>query len=216
MKIYFCLIALLFTACQGVQKSARDVGYSAYELVGVEKRDLLRKRINEATADQKEAGESFTTALERLQQTYGVQGGDLEKVYSRLNSAYEDAQDEVDEVKKSREKMNTVASDLFEEWKKEIGEMRAADLKSRSRATLAETKNGFEKMHGALRASEKQMEPVLAKLKDHVLFLKHNVNAQSVAALKTEGARIEGDIQKLLASMNASIKEAEDFTKQIQ
>jgi hypothetical protein len=71
-------------------------------------------------------------------------------------------------------------------------------------------------MHNALRASEKQMEPVLAKLKDHVLFLKHNVNAQSVASLKTEGVRIEGDIQKLLASMNSSIKEAENFTKQIQ
>jgi hypothetical protein len=182
----------------------------------VEKRDLLRKRINEATEDQKEAGESFTNALERLQQTYGVQGSELEKVYSRLNSAYEDAKEEVAEVKKSREKMNTVAGDLFEEWKKEIGEMQSADLKSRSRATLAETKNGFDKMHSALRASEKQMEPVLAKLKDHTLFLKHNVNAQSVASLKTEGARIEGDIQKLLASMTASIKEAEEFTKQIQ
>jgi methyl-accepting chemotaxis protein len=95
------------------------VGYSAYELVGVEKRDLLRRRINEATDDQKEAGESFASALERLQQTYGVQGSELEKVYSRLNSAFEDAKEEVDEVKKSREQMNTVASDLFEEWKKE-------------------------------------------------------------------------------------------------
>jgi hypothetical protein len=216
MKILLCLVALALTACQAAEKSARNVGYSAYELVGVEKRDLLRKRINEATEDQKEAGESFTNALDRLQQTYGVQGSELEKVYSRLNSAYEDAKEEVAEVKNSREKMNTVAGDLFEEWKKEIGEMQSADLKSRSRATLAETKNGFDKMHSALRASEKQMEPVLAKLKDHTLFLKHNVNAQSVASLKTEGARIEGDIQKLLASMTASIKEAEEFTKQIQ
>lgn len=216
MKIYLCLFALLLSACQGVEKSARDVGYSAYELIGVEKRDLLRRRINEATEDQKEAGESFASALERLQQTYGVQGSELERVYSRLNSAFEDARDEVAEVKKSREKMNTVASDLFAEWKREIGEMQSADLKSRSRATLADTQRGFDKMHNALRASEKQMEPVLAKLKDHVLFLKHNVNAQSVAALKTEGARIEGDIQKLLASMNSSIKEAESFVKQME
>lgn len=216
MKIFLCLLALALTACQAAERSARNVGYSAYELVGVEKRDLLRKRIKEATSDQKEAGESFTIALERLQQTYGVQGSELERVYSRLNSAYEDAKDEVAGVKESREKMNTVASDLFEEWKKEIGEMQSADLKSRSRGTLAETKSGFDKMHQALRASEKQMEPVLAKLKDHVLFLKHNVNAQSVASLKTEGARIEGDIQKLLASMKTSIQEAEDFTSRIQ
>jgi hypothetical protein len=105
MKIYFLLAIFLLTACQGVQKSARNVGYSAYELVGVEKRDLLRKRIKEATEDQKEAGESFTTALERLQQTYGVQETELERVYSRLNSAYEDAKEEVAEVKASREKM---------------------------------------------------------------------------------------------------------------
>ena len=42
-----------------------------------------------------------------------------------------------------------------------------------------------------MRRSEERMEPVLAALNDNVLYLKHNLNAQAVAALKTEFSNID-------------------------
>lgn len=218
MKILFVLSLFFFlSGCQSaIEKSARNAGYSLYELVGVEKRDLLRKRITGATEEQKEAGESFTDALDKLQKTYGSEPSKLESKYRELNSAYENSVAQAEEVRSSREKMHTVASDLFAEWKKEIAEMQSADLKTRSRTSLADTKERFDKMHSALKNSEGQMAPVLAKLKDNVLFLKHNLNAKAVGSLKNENARIEGDIKKLLAGMNDSIREAEAFIKTIE
>ncbi|MBC7465986.1 MAG: DUF2959 family protein, partial [Bdellovibrio sp.] len=60
---------------------------------------------------------------------------------------------------------------------------------------------------------EAKMDPVLAKLKDHVLFLKHNLNAKAIAGLKTESGKIQGDIESLMKDMNNSISQADEFIK---
>jgi hypothetical protein len=208
------LVFLTLSACaERIQQAARDTAYSAYEFVGVEKRDLLKRRIAGAGEKQKDASESFQDALQVLQATYGEQGTDTEKIYKKLSGSYEESAERAEDVKESSEKMNTVAQDLFREWEKELGEIKTADLKARSRTSLRETRTRFSALHEALLQSERKMSPVLSKLKDHTLFLKHNVNAQSVASLKTESQRIESDIQALTADMNKAIQEAEAFVE---
>ena len=59
------------------------------------------------------------------------------------------------------------------------------------------------------------MNPVLAKLKDQVLFLKHNLNAKAIAGLKTESLKIQGDIESLIKDVNKSVSEADEFIKSI-
>ena len=63
----------------------------------------------------------------------------------------------------------------------------------------------------SLRKSEASMDPVLTKLHDNVLYLKHNLNAAAVGGLSTEAASIEADIETLIADMEASIAEADRF-----
>ena len=46
-----------------------------------------------------------------------------------------------------------------------------------------------------------------------MLYLKHNLNAQAIGALKGETVDIEKEIQKLIADMNASIQQADSFIK---
>jgi uncharacterized membrane protein YqgA involved in biofilm formation len=45
------------------------------------------------------------------------------------------------------------------------------------------------------------------------LYLKHNLNAAAIGALKGEGVKIETDISRLIADMNKSIAESESFIK---
>ena len=68
-------------------------------------------------------------------------------------------------------------------------------------------------MLAALKKAEGSMNPVLVQFKDHVLYLKHNLNAQAIASLKGEGANIQDDIAKLIAEMNRSIAQADEFVK---
>ena len=57
------------------------------------------------------------------------------------------------------------------------------------------------------------MDPVLKHLKDYVLYLKHNLNAQALGALEREVGEIEYEVEGLIQDMGRSIKEADEFLK---
>jgi hypothetical protein len=57
------------------------------------------------------------------------------------------------------------------------------------------------------------MPPVLDKLRDHTLYLKHNLNAEALGALRGKAEVIQSDIQALLDRMNRAIAEADAFVK---
>jgi hypothetical protein len=52
---------------------------------------------------------------------------------------------------------------------------------------------------------------VLVQLRDQVLFLKHNLNAQSLGALEGEVRGIDRDVAQLVAALARSSAEAEAF-----
>ena len=193
----------------------RSAVYSTYEKFGVYKRDLLKKRVVEARNEQTEAGEQFKDALTRLREMYGSSGSDLEKAYDKLKGEYDASVTKADAVKKRVRDMETVAADLFKEWETEIKEISSDSMKASSRDQLRQTRERYEEMHAALKRAEQPMDPVLSKFRDHVLYLKHNLNAQAIASLKGESVSIQNDIAKLIEDMNVSIKQADAFIKQM-
>lgn len=208
------LLLILTASCANrMKKAVRDVKYSAWEKVGYEKRDLFKREISNVTEEQEDSQEAFKDALTKLKDVYGYDGGNLEKIYKKLNSSYEDAQGEAAEASGSITKLNTVAQDLFEEWNKEIEEIQTSDLRKKSSKQLSETKSRYQDLYSHLKTTEAKIVPVLARLKDQVLFIKHNLNAKAIGGLKTESNRIESDIEKLIQDMNDSNKEAEEFIK---
>lgn len=217
MKILlFILIlpSLALTGCQSaINKAVKETKYSAYEFVGIEKRDLFKREVKNVKGSQEDTKESFKDALERLQDIYGTNNSHLERQYSSLDSAYEDAQKRVNEVRINIKKLETVAEDLFSEWKKEITEMSAASLRSKSADSLEATRRKYDNFHNGLKKSGVRMDPVLRKLRDQVLFLKHNLNAKAIAGLKIESEKIQNDIEGLLKDMKISIEQADDFIK---
>lgn len=70
-------------------------------------------------------------------------------------------------------------------------------------------------MIAALKDVERSMDPVLHKLRDYVLVLKHSLNAQAIAALRGESIKIQSDITRLLEEMSASIAHADEFVRQM-
>jgi ElaB/YqjD/DUF883 family membrane-anchored ribosome-binding protein len=193
----------------------RNVVYSAYEKVGVYKRDLLKKRVISARDEEKGAQQEFKDALTRLKELTNFEGGDLEKHYRQLQSDYDDASSRVATVHKRIQDVETVAGDLFSEWDKENREIETDELRRTSRQQLNDTRQRYNEMLTALKRSERSMDPVLHKLHDYVLALKHSLNAQAVASLQGESARIQADMTRLIEDMNASIARADEFIRQM-
>ncbi|MDH7503684.1 MAG: DUF2959 family protein [Verrucomicrobiota bacterium] len=205
----FVITSLVFlTAC-------RSTMYSAYEKVGIYKRDLLKKRVAAARDEQQEAQKEFKDALTRLKEITGFDGGELEKAYRRLQSDYDDAAARVSAVHKRIKDVETVARDMFAEWEAENQQIETDSLRRMSRQQLTDTKQRYEDMLRLLKRTEASMDPVLRKLHDYVLALKHSLNAQAVAALSGESARIQADIARVIEDMNASIARADEFIRQM-
>jgi chromosome segregation ATPase len=196
--------------------SCRSAYYAAWEKFGVYKRDLLKKRVVEARDEQKAAGEQFKDAMTRLKELYAFEGGQLEKNYNSLNGEYEDCVTRANAVHKRISEMETVAADLFKEWEKEIAQISTPSLQEGSLKQLKATRERYNSLHQALKKAEESMTPVLTQFKDHVLYLKHNLNAQAISSLKGEATSIQTEISRLLTEMNSSIAKADEFIKTLQ
>ena len=214
MKRRVCF-GILFAVFVLFNVGCRSALYSTYEKFGVYKRDLLKKRVIAARDEEKEAGAQFKDALTRLRELYGNQNTPLEKTYDKLKSEYDGSVAKAESVRKRVRDVETVAADLFREWESEIKEYSSESMRSSSRDQLRQTRDRYEEMHRALKRAEQSMEPVLVKFRDHVLYLKHNLNAQAIASLKGEATSIQNDIARLIEEMNASIQQADTFIKQM-
>ena len=215
-KIHHLLPALLATVLIFHTVGCSSVYYAAYEKVGVYKRDLLKKRVVEARDDQKQAQVQFKDALTQLKEITKFDGGPAETAYRKLKGEYDDCVKQADAVRSRIRAVETVSTDLFAEWEKEIGEISTPSLASASREQLATTRQRYRELHSALVNAEQTMTPVLRQFNDYVLYLKHNLNAQAIASLKGEATNIQTEISRLIEQMNQSITRADEFVKHMQ
>ncbi len=185
--------------------------YGLNEQFGILKNDILVDRVEEAMEAQEDAKEEFKNAFEQFEAVVGVPDSELKSVYRKLDAAFEDAEGKATEVTERIESVEDVSADLFEEWEEEIEQIGNASLRSKSKTQLRTSKQRSANLIKAMRKAESRMQPVLASFRDHVLFLKHNLNAQAIASLKGELSGIESDVGRLIAEMESSIAEAQKY-----
>ncbi|MGD9249127.1 MAG: DUF2959 family protein [Desulfobacteraceae bacterium] len=190
--------------------------YAVWEKMGKEKRHLLRDQVEKSRQDQEKASEQFQDALTRLKEMYGIDGGGLEKMYNRLSDDYEECENRAAVIDQRIEKVHRIAMDLFDEWRQEIGQIKNASFRSKSREKLRATQSRYTRLETSLKTSRKRMTPVLANMRDYVLFLKHNLNAQAIGSLKSEVATIETDIDRLVRDIEKSINAADAFLEEFE
>lgn len=185
--------------------------YKTMESMGIEKRDILVDRVEEARDAQDSASEQFASALDQFRATVNFDGGDLEEVYDRLNSEYESSSAEAEDVSARIDSVESVAEDLFNEWEQELDQYSRADMRRTSASLLKDTRTRYGKLMASMRRAERSMEPVLEAFHDQVLFLKHNLNARAIGALRNELDSIERDTANLIKQMQTAIAEANAF-----
>ncbi len=198
------LLSLTALGCQSVY-------YDAMEKIGYHKRDLMVSDVEKARDAQQEAKEQFKSALDQFTKTLNIEGGELQDKYDVLNTEYERSEAKAQAVRDRIASVEDVSEALFEEWETELKEYSSTALRKNSQKQLTQTRTQYAQLIKAMKRAESKMEPVLVKFKDQVLFLKHNLNAQTIASLKSELVSVEGNIASLIKELNASIKEADAF-----
>ncbi|MEY3018011.1 MAG: hypothetical protein RL336_1146 [Pseudomonadota bacterium] len=203
-SIALCCLALVMGGCESMK-------YSALEKVGIHKRDILIDRIEDTQEAQEEGQEQFKSALEQFRSVVAFDGGELERMYQKFDDEYRACEDAANDISEHIDSVETVADALFNEWQNELNEYQNAKLRRASEKQLNDTKQRYRQILGAMRQSERAVQPVLAILHDNVLFLKHNLNARAVGSLRGELANIDREIAQLTQSMQRSITESQRF-----
>ena len=72
----------------------------------------LTDRVEDAREAQTEAKEQFSDALERYRAVINIDGGDLEKVYDRLNASLERSEARAQTVRTRVDQIESVGDDL--------------------------------------------------------------------------------------------------------
>jgi chromosome segregation ATPase len=196
--------------------SCSSMYYSAWESLGYEKRDILVERVTEARDEQQDAKKQFQETLDQFKALTGFQGGELESRYKKLKSEYEDCEAQAGDVREKVASIEKVSADMFKEWTEEIGKIETAELKRQSQQMLQETQKSYGQVIQTMKQAEERMGPVLSSFRDHVLFLKHNLNAQAIASLQGQVPVIQSSVDELMRRMEASIAEADAFVKNMK
>ena len=206
---YLLALALLIAGCDTVYMGAM-------EKMGYAKRDILSSRVKAARNAQEDVKKEIQTALEQFGSVVSYQGGDLEAVYKKLNGELQDSEDKADAVRKRIKDVESVADALFSEWKQELGQYTNQSLRRQSEEKLTQTKARYNDMIAAMKRAEQRIDPVLKPLRDQVLYLKHNLNARALSAIKGELAKVDSQVDQLVKDMNRSIAEADKFIQQME
>lgn len=187
--------------------------YSAMEKLGIPKREILVDRVQATRDSQEKAKQQFSSALDRFLAVTKTDGGDLQRKYDELNSEFERSEGRAKDVRDRITAVQDVADALFREWKAELKQYSNASLRAESEREYDQTRARYDQLMRAMQRAADRMDPVLATFRDQVLFLKHNLNARAIGSLTATQHEIEADVTRLIADMEASIRDAEEFIR---
>jgi ElaB/YqjD/DUF883 family membrane-anchored ribosome-binding protein len=211
-RVATLLIVVASTSLAGCQSAY----YAAAEKVGFAKRDILVSRVESARDSQQDAKEEITDALSEFRKVVVVEGGQLEERYDSLSAQLGDSERAATEVRERISAVEDVAEALFTEWSEELGQYSDAALRTKSERQLRATRNRYDQLMTAMRRAESKLEPALRPLRDQVLYLKHNLNAQAIAGLKGEVAQVDAQVGRLVAELDRAIAEADRFIRELE
>jgi tetratricopeptide (TPR) repeat protein len=185
--------------------------YHSKESLGQHKRDLVVLHVEQACASLEHSRNQFEETLDKFKRVVAMNDTPLEQKYKLLKRQYEGCQFRADEVGNRISAITQVSEALFAEWEAELKLYQNRTLRNHSHQQLKTARQHYARLIKSLSKAESKIQPVLAAFRDQVLFLKHNLNAQAIAALQHECTLIAVDISQLIAVMEKTIQEANQF-----
>ncbi len=195
-----------------LKKSFDNIYYQSREsLLGHHKRDIVVIQVEQTCNSLINTRDQFEDALQQFKTLVSVKESSLEHRYKLLQRQYDFCKNKSDDVSHRIAAIEEVSGSLFKEWESELADYNNRALRSKSRQQLKASKQQYTRLIRTMRKAESRINPVLSAFKDQVLFLKHNLNAQAIAALQHEFIEIGIDISQLIEVMEATINEASQF-----
>ncbi len=197
-------IWLLATACAGTSERSQSI----------DQVDELLRRIERVQAETAVAKESAHSALNELCTLVspGFQG-DAAMAFAKFIAASETSEEQGENLRDSVDPMRDAADDLFRRWTKDMEAFGNSRMRQRSQTRLDETRTSYQGIVGATQAAQIALDAFHDDLRDHATFLRHDLNANSVASLRGDVRDLREQFEGLEVRFDATVAAARAYVE---
>jgi len=112
--------------------------------------------------------------------------GDAIKAHDEFVDLVEASEDQADDLRKSMDKMQAAAAPVFDQWTKDLEAYSNPEMRQRSQARLSAARERYDAVVSAVEPVLVGYEALNQTLRDHVLFLKHDMNPTAIATIRDD------------------------------
>ncbi|MEM8711957.1 MAG: DUF2959 family protein [Planctomycetota bacterium] len=171
---------------------------STSQSVGLENVDSLVSRVEQVHLETELAKQSVYAAIVSLGPLFAQDfEGDATEAFEAFAQAVEMSEIQANELRAHVSPMRNAAAEVFERWNATLDDFSSPNMKQRSADRLEATRERFAEVQEAAIMAQTQYDALNGQLRDTVLFLGHDFNAQSVAEIEEDAFSIRDSAREL-------------------
>lgn len=198
------LLCSLSPACS-LLGSGKSGVYDLNELV-----DRVERLHVDAELSKARSGEALSSLRSLVAPDFR---GDALLAFDRLLDAIERSEDQADAFASTLDDVEDSAEDVFDEWEESLEDMTNETFRARSESRLADTRNRFEAVLVASRPVGESYGRFNSSLRDHALFLEHDLNPTSVAMLAKDVSLLSDRATELEQRLDACMAASDEYVR---
>ncbi|MEM7376918.1 MAG: DUF2959 family protein [Pseudomonadota bacterium] len=201
----------------GVLTGCATTYYSVWETLGYQKRDILKTRVERARDSQQQAFERFEAVAQASAPLASASDGavDTARQLQSLRVAYRNAARTASTVRTHIDQVDDVSQALFVEWEEELINTASSTQRSNDHQELADTRQAYNGLMGAMRGAEAGITPVLNTVEDSMRGLE-DVDGALTSTQVSGFLSLQGDLERLTAELRRSIDAATRFAERLE
>lgn len=147
---------------------------------------------------------SMLAAVQALQKVTAPDfEGDAVKAHDELVDVIESSEDQANDLRKSIEKMQAAAEPVFDQWTKDLEAFSNPEMRQRSQVRLAASRERYDAVVAAVEPVLVEYEAINETLRDHILFLSHDLNPEAMATIQEDVKKVAKEASDLDGVFNS-------------
>ena len=182
---------------------------------GFRQTDKLMTRAENSAKAIEDTRAELQRTLEAYNSLFDGTAKDPRKAYTASLRGVDRALRRVADVQKRLGEMQLEADKYFADWTTSLDSIVNQDLRRRSEVRRDETKAGYDNIHLAAQKAAAEYETFISSFRDQLAFLGHDLNPASIASLKEDAAKLNGEAAELFNEAEGSMNVIRTLIDQI-
>ena len=174
------------------------------------------EKIDEAENELEETRKRFQKASARYERMLSAKSNQRKDRYEDFVDQTKECEDKREKLDERLEEMDKQAKKFFDAWRKSSKKIGDNGLRSRSHERLEASRVRYERLSDSYRGVMEHYTPLTKAMRDQIVYLSHELNAESTASLSEDAAKIQARVEGFLHLVDESRHLASDYMASVK